>query len=177
MNTLKNLAWILGILIAIFLGVGFVLPPDWDVTREVTVQTDMYQVQHVVNRMETWSTWSPWGVMVDGGVRMEPGTVAEGNGATLTWKGPKVGSGSLTVTAVEKNKGLWFDLRLGRYPVQGVFLYTDVGPGTTSVKLSLRGDAGYDVVGRYVGWYRSRNMGREVVESLGRLARRAEAGG
>jgi hypothetical protein len=177
MNTLKNLAWILGFLTAIFIGVGLVIPPEWEVTRDVTVQTDIYQVQHVVSRMETWRTWSPWGVMVDGGVQMQPGVIAEGNGATLTWKGAKVGSGSLTVTAEEKNKGLWFDARIGRYPLQGVFLYDEVGPGTTHVKLSLRGDAGYDVLGRYVGWYRSRNMGREIVESLTRLARRAEAGG
>ena len=115
--------------------------------------------------------------MVDGAVRMETGPVAEGTGATLTWKGPKVGSGSVAVTSEDRDKGLWFDLRLGRQPIHGVLQYEAQGPGTTTVKLTLRGDAGNDIPGRYVGWFRSRSIGRDASEALTRLARRAEAGG
>jgi len=177
MNTLKNVAWILGFLIAIFLGVGVVLPPAWEVTRDVSILANIRDVHYVVRRLDTWKTWSPWGVMVDGAVRMETGPIAEGTGATLTWKGPKVGSGSVAVTSEDRDKGLWFDLRLGRQPIHGVLQYEAQGPGTTTVKLTLRGDAGNDIPGRYVGWFRSRSIGRDASEALTRLARRAEAGG
>jgi hypothetical protein len=179
MDTLKNVAWFLGVLVAIFLGVGFVLPPEWEVSRDVTIQADTRQVHWVLRRLETWKVWCPWGVMVDGAVQMQTGPESEGTGAQLTWSGPDVGSGSLTLTSEDRDSGLAFDLRLGRgrQPVHGEFRYEVRGPGTTHVTLTLRADAGYDLLGRYVGWARSRSIGRDVSEALTRLKKRAEAGG
>jgi hypothetical protein len=177
MSTLKNVAWFLGLLSVIFIGVGFVLPPSWEVSRDVTIQTDLRQVHWVLRRLDTWKIWCPWGLMVDGAVQMQTGVIAEGNGAQLTWKGPAVGSGSVTITAEDRDKGLWFDLQLGRSPIKGVFQYEPLGPGTTRVTWTLRGDSGRDLIGRYVGLYRSRGIGRELTESLTHLRKRAEAGG
>jgi len=178
MNAFKQILGLLLCFAAIAVGIGFALPAAWEVSRDVTIQAPPGDVHAVVDALDTWKNWSQYGFRVDPAVRMETGETAKGVDARLTWDGPKVGEGSLKVTASEHDRGLWFDLSLrgGREELKGVFQYEPQRSGATIVRLTLRSNAGTNIFGRYLGFARRYGLGRELAETLTRLKRRVETG-
>ena len=85
-------AGILALLAAAFLIVGILLPGTVEVTRTVEIDAPPETVFPLVNNLEAWTEWTPWGE-VDS--RLEG--PAEGPGARRVWDDPALGSGSLTL--------------------------------------------------------------------------------
>jgi len=158
--------------------VGLVLPSTWDVSRTAQIQNDIPHCHAVVGDLETWQQWSPWSYSVDGQVRFQQVLSSQGPGATLNWNGPKIGAGKLTVLTESRVEGLTFDLALrgGAERVQGAVTYRDINGSATSVTMTMHGDVGSDLIGRYRILVRTYTVGPDVVDALTRLKRRVETG-
>jgi len=176
MEVFKNIALLVICAVGLTVGIAFVLPATWEVSREIQIQAYPGDVHYVVNDLETWKDWSPWGLMVDNAAGTKVGDRSRGVGATLSWSGPEVGTGSLKVLSEDRQKGLKFDLALrgGKEHVKGSIAYEEVRRGECRVTLTLNGDVQSNVIGRYVAFMRRYTLGGDLASALARLKKRLE---
>lgn len=174
----KQLAIVLGGLLGIALLISFVLPGQWEVTREMQITAEPDTIHRVAGDLETWNNWSPWGRSADASAKVVVGPDSSAVGGRLEWKGNDVGSGHLVLTSSDEEKGLAFDaaLRGGREPVKGLLRYEMAPNGGTLVRFSLRGDVSSSPVGRYIALMRGYTTGPDLVDGLTRLKRLIERG-
>jgi uncharacterized protein YndB with AHSA1/START domain len=116
---------ILGTLL--FLGLGFVaglvfLPDHYQFEREVEVSDTPEAVFAVVSDLHTWPEWTVWNLQLDPQAVYDFSGSAGQAGARMTWDGPKLKPGSLTLTEVEEPNLLTYELDLegGRHVSRGV---------------------------------------------------------
>ena len=176
METFKSIALCVICAVGLTVGIAFVLPRTWEVTREIQIQAFPADIHHVVVDLETWKDWSPWGLMADNAANTEVGAHSKGVGATLAWSGPEVGAGSLRVLSEDRRSGLKFDLALrgGKEQVKGSIDYEEVRRGECRVTLTLNGDVQSNVIGRYIAFGRKYGLGGDLASALARLKKRVE---
>ena len=86
-------AGILAALASVFVVVGILLPGTVEVTRSVEIAAPPEQVFPLLNSLDAWTEWTPWG---DVQSRIEG--PAAGAGARRVWDDPIIGAGSLSIT-------------------------------------------------------------------------------
>lgn len=177
MGFYKRTLLFLTCLVAIAYGVSYALPGSWEVSRKMQVGVDSSLIHEVAGDFETWGRWSPWCGLVDPSVKLEPSKRSKGVDATLDFEGEDLGTGTITLTSSDPDKGLWFSVdRPGhKEQVQGVIEYEHLPNGTTMVQMTLRGDVSASPVLRYVALMRNYTTGPELVEGLSRLKKLSEA--
>jgi hypothetical protein len=174
----KQFAAVLAGLIGLAFLISFVLPGRWEVAREMQINADNYQIHALVDDLETWTEWCPWGRAADGSAKITLGDDRAGVDGSLQWQGKDIGSGSLVVRSSDPERGLIFDvgLRGGKEPVRGTLSYQMAPNGGTLVRFQLTGDVSSSPIGRYVGLMRGYTTGPDLVDALTRLKRRLERG-
>jgi hypothetical protein len=175
---LKQFALVFAGLIGLALLISFVLPGRWEVSRNVQINADSYEIHAPVDDLESWNTWSPWGRAVDGSATVTLGEDQRGVDGSMRWTGKQLGSGTLVVRSSDPERGLVFDLGLrgGKEPVRGYLSFEMAANGGTIVHFRLDGDVSSSPVGRYVGLMRGYTTGPDLVDALTRLKRRIERG-
>jgi uncharacterized membrane protein len=174
----KQLAIVLGGLLAIAFLISFVLPGRWEITREMQVNAEPEDVHRVAGDLETWNDWSPWGRGADGSAKVTVGPDSSAVGGRYEWKGKDIGSGHAVLTSSDEEKGLGFNLGLrgGREPVLGLLRYEAAPSGGTMVRFTLSGDVSSSPMGRYIALMRGYTTGPDLVDALTRLKRKIERG-
>jgi uncharacterized protein YndB with AHSA1/START domain len=129
---LKKIAIALGVLAVILVAVIAVQPAEFAIERETVIAAPAEVVFAHLESPKALDVWSPW-------MKMDPKIVVKhegpeaGVGATESWEGPKMGVGSLTVTAVKPNEEVELKLEFLK-PMQAtnraLFTLTPVGEGT-----------------------------------------------
>lgn len=81
----------------------------FSLSRDIVINRPLAEVMQNVGDFNHWNTWSPWIIQEpDCPVTVEgtPNTV----GHTQSWKGDRIGSGQITIAAIEENKRIDYDL-------------------------------------------------------------------
>lgn len=179
-------AGILALLAAAFLIVGILLPGTVEVTRTVEIDAPPETVFPLINNLEAWTEWTPWGE-VDS--RLEG--PAEGPGARRVWDDPALGSGSLTLLDARPQASPGAQRPVSpdapvpasvRYRVEvedaalrfeGTISIEASGPGSV-VSWTERADLGWNPVLGWTALTLDESQGRQLDESLERLRQLAE---
>lgn len=85
------------VLVGLLLGVAMTRPDTYQVQREVEIGAAPPAVFANLEDFKRWRDWSPWEKLEPGMQRTYAGA-EHGVGASYTWQGDKVGSGTMTVT-------------------------------------------------------------------------------
>lgn len=101
---------ILGLIVLILMGIGFLNAGDYKVSRSKEMAVSPEQIYKLAGNYRKWNDWSPWAkldpnqtITVSG----QPYTV----GHHFTWKGnEQVGEGNMTITALKENEYIKEDL-------------------------------------------------------------------
>jgi hypothetical protein len=161
--------YILAALIALFLIVAAVLPKSYNIQKAITIQVPAsVAFEHVAN-LNHYRDWNPW-------QKMEPGAVNEITGVTATpghkfsWKGKKIGVGSLTVKAVNPPKSINLDLEFIKpFASKANDNWTfEESNGATKVTWQNDGDLPYPM-GRVMGAMIKKNLNEQFVIGLNNL--------
>lgn len=145
---MQKLVYAIGGLVALLIIVGLALPRHARVVASVEIDARPATVFALVNDFHRARLWSP-SLQTDPNARVVYSGPQRGVGATLTWDGLVLGSGTQVITdstpytyvSTTINSGepgearSWFDL-------------VDTGT-TTAVSWSFEADYGYNLVGRY----------------------------
>ena len=105
MNILRNIVIAVLVVIGIVLVGIYFLPNNYTVSRSIEIDRTPEQVLARITNYNTWSDWSPW-------YEQEPTAkqTFEGNagqpGHKMTWKGEKLGEGSLTIESASVTAGV-----------------------------------------------------------------------
>src|SRR5689334_13290499 len=105
MGFIKGLIKWLLVLIALAVGVAFVLPKSAHVERTITINRPASEVFGVLDNMHRFNAWSPW-FDIDPNAKYTFTGPALGVGSKLAWAGnAEVGSGSMEILEAKPNEG------------------------------------------------------------------------
>lgn len=176
MKGLKYLFIVLGILVALFVGVGLSLPKTSFVERSVVVDAKPEVIYGLISNHEKSLSWSPWAAKDPNmSVRYENGK--EGLDATMHWKSDNrdVGNGSSTFIEVDENQRVKLALDFGEMMTSTAELnLSDAEDGGTKVRWSL--DVQHtSLISRYFGLLMEGIVAPDFDKGLARLKSVAEA--
>jgi len=163
------------IVVALFLGIGLLLPSKRSLTHSVETNRPMATTFDLLDGFSRFNDWNQLR-KYDPRMKMTTSGPALGVGATLSYESSDRAIGSGTWEIVESEPG-----EMIRYKITDnargskktmTFRFERTGPNNRNVKITQRYSVtyGWDMLGRYAGMYVTRNVGDEVRRGLGKLS-------
>jgi len=150
MKTLKTIGIALLAIIALFAGIGLLLPREVEVSRSVVVDAPKPVVFAHVNDLEKFVAWNPWAAE-DPEMQVSYGDKRSGEGASYSWNGPVTGEGEMTNREVVAHEKIVQELSFG---AQGggvaTWTFREVDSGIEA-EWHFSTDLGYNPVQRWFG--------------------------
>lgn len=169
---LKGMAVFATTLVALLALVALLVPGRWHVERSVLVHAAPELVYPPVAELQQWRQWTIWYARTPPPETRYTGP-ASGVGAVSEWRDER-GSGRLSVTAAEPERGIAYDLLFdGELRTSGRIALAPEAGGTR-VTWVFEGDAGLNPVARYFGFMVRRAVADDFDHSLARLKRLCE---
>lgn len=152
---------------------GLLLPSQYHVEREIVIQSSPDRIHRYASDLETWPEWTPW-FKDDPSLEITLGNVTRGEGASQSWEARK-GGGELTITRSDPAWGIIYDMDLskGRPRSINTMRYESLGD-STRVVMSVDGDMGWNLMGRYFNLLMDPMVGPLFDDGLMRLKMLAE---
>lgn len=178
MRLLMRLLGLLLVLAVVLVGLAFVLPDRVHVERSITIARPQSQIYLLLSNLRRFNEWSPW-YAKDPAARYTFSGPDGAVGARLAWSSqkPDVGEGSQTVVALKPNESIALELDFGDMGKSNAnFRLATVSNETrvtwsldSELPLNLDGRFAWNVVGRYMGLFMDRLVGRDFENGLLRL--------
>ena len=169
----KVLYGVVGSVILLVL-IGFALPREHRV--EVTTEIDAHQatVFALVNDFRRFTLWAPW-ADTDPNARFIYSGSSRGAGATVTWDGTVIGSGTQTITESRPFEYVGIVMNPGEPGEARSWFRLVPGVGTTHVYWGFEADYGMNIVGRYFASMLGGVVARDYEAGLANLKEVAES--
>ena len=169
----KVLYGILASLVALIL-IGFTLPRTHSI--EVSREIDAHQatIFALVNDFHRFTLWAPW-ADTDPNARFIYSGPTRGEGATVTWDGAIVGSGTQTIVASRPFDLVDIVINAGETGEARTWFRLEPGTGTTIVHWGFEADHGMNIVGRYFASMLGSVVARDYEAGLVNLEELAES--
>lgn len=162
-------------LVALLVLVALFLPSKWRVERSVTVAAKPEVILPFVADLHQWKNWAAWNNEMDPSMQTTYSGNAQGAGATMSWKGEKMGFGTLTITQADPQKGVRYEMKMEEQqtPAQGQINFEAAGESTKVVWID-EGDMGLFLPGRYFVSMLEKQLGEHFDIGLKNLKKLAE---
>ena len=157
--------------IVLLIAVGLALPRHGRVEVDATIDAPPATVFAQVNDFHRVQLWSPL-TETDPNARIVYSGPERGVGATMTWDGAILGTGSQTITGSTPYKRVETSINNGE---ARTWFNVDARGIGTSVTWSFETDYGYNVAGRYVALLLEDVIRQEYEQGIGRLKSFAES--
>ncbi len=164
---------VVGVALVVVAG-GYLLPAQTTVERSIEVQAPVQTVYHLVNNLKENEKWSTWKEQ-DPTVKTTYSAQAEGVGASSSWDGEKMKTGSMTITDAKENESIVLALDFGAQgKAQSAFSFEGTEKGT-KVTWNFVSNNGNNPIKRYMGALVGKNMiGKAFDHGLENLKRVSE---
>ena len=173
-SIVQKLLVAIGGLILLLIVVGLALPQHARVVASHEIDAHPATVFSLVNDFHRVSLWSPW-VETDPNARILISGPQHGVGATMSWDGLVLGSGSQTITESRPFEYVGTLINAGEPgAASSWFDFTDTGT-TTVVNWTFETDHGYNLVGRYAALLLKGVIKKDYEHGLGKLGELAES--
>ncbi|NDC83412.1 hypothetical protein EB093_07120 [bacterium] len=144
-------------LVGVALGVivtasGWFLPSKTVVVRSITIQAPVQTVVYLVGHLPEHEKWSPWKAF-DPTVKNTYSNPSHGVGASMTWRGEKIKTGSMTITDMREPQLIVAELDFGANgKAQSAWTFQPSDNGV-NVTWSYEADNGNNPLKRYVALF------------------------
>lgn len=164
---------VFSLLFVLAIAVGFFLPKDFKVSREVSVVASAENVYALVGDLERWPEWGPW-KDADAALEVTLGSKTQGVGASQSWVGTD-GDGRLVFTAADPGTGVAFDLLFNEdaFANKSSITYQESG-GELVVTWEMNGSVTAPVIGGYLAWMMPDMIAPMFDDGLAKLKAAAE---
>lgn len=165
---------ILILIVAVFCGIAFLLPKEFEVNRTIEIESSVSDVFYQASNLSNWSNWSAWHKM-DPDADHIYSSPDYGVGATYSWNGDpkKISEGKLTIIETQENKSMRTNIvffnegeETGRGNGQWVFSEKN---GKTQIRWSFIGDMGYNPLARWMGLLMDGVLGPQLETGLSNM--------
>ncbi len=152
MKVLKRILVVLLVLIAIAVGVAYLLPAHMKIERSALVNASQEVVFEQVNTLKNWESWSPWH-KIDPAMKLVYSELPAGEGAYYEWESnnPKAGAGKLTIKKVFASDSLLVEMEFKGQGNASILFSFKAAENGTNVTWTMISDLGMNPVARYMG--------------------------
>ena len=168
----KVLYGILASLVLIIL-IGFALPRTHSVEVSTEIDAHPATVFALVNDFRRFALWAPW-ADTDPNARFIYSGNSRGEGATVTWDGAIIGSGTQSITESRPYEYVGIVMNPGEAGEARSWFRLAPGTGTTIIHWGFEADYGMNIVGRYFGSMLGSVVARDYQSGLDNLKELAE---
>lgn len=109
MKILKIVGLVILALLGVIVLLGIIAPKELSVSRSIVINAPPAAVFNAVNELPNWDNWSPWSE-VDPSIKNVYSEKTSGLGATSTWTSDKSGNGKMTITEIENQEKITFEM-------------------------------------------------------------------
>lgn len=169
---------LLGLLAVLVVG-GLVLPTQYSVARDTTIDAPPAAVHAYVGHLDKWPEWMPW-EKEDPSIITQRSEQTTGVGASQTWTSAKAGDGEVTFTECDEATGIAYDMAFlmkdRRAPSKASIRYAPAGE-STKVTWEMAGDMAPMMPRVLAGWFKllmGRMIGGQFDKGLAELKRMVE---
>jgi effector-binding domain-containing protein len=154
--------------------IGFALPRTHSI--EVSREIDAHRATlfALVNDFRRFALWAPWSDTDPNARYIYSGNI-RGQGATVTWDGAIIGSGTQTITESRPFEYVEITMNPGEQGEARSWFRLESGVGTTIVHWGFEADHGMNVVGRYFASMLGGVVARDYEAGLVNLEELAES--
>jgi effector-binding domain-containing protein len=164
---------ILAALLAVAL-IGFAIPRTHTIEVSTEIDAPQATVFALVNDFRRFTLWAPWGD-TDPNARFIYSGSIRGAGATVTWDGTVLGSGTQTITESRPFEYVGIVISPGEPGESRSWFRLEPGTGTTIIHWGFEADYGMNIVGRYFASMLGSVVAREYETGLTGLKELAES--
>jgi effector-binding domain-containing protein len=157
-----------GGLIVLLILIGLALPRYARVEVETQIEAHPASVFALVNDFRRVALWSPW-LDTDANARIVHSGPPRGVGATMTWDGTIIGTGTQTITESRAHEHVATSINPGEAGEARTWFDLSGGGGATMVTWRFETDYGFNVVGRYFGLVFAGVVRRDYTAGLAKL--------
>lgn len=152
MKALKNILLTIIAVIALIIGLGYLLPAEWTVERSVVIQTPPEKIYpYVANFNIGWPQWSAFDALFPDLAYAATGP-EEGVGATRSWTSP-TNTGSQSITKADQTLGIEYVRNcISGDCIRGQIQFTPIEGGTI-VRWADTGSTGNDMISRLKSYW------------------------
>lgn len=179
MKTLKRIGLgFFGLLVLLVL-VAFLLPGKMHVERSLVIKAGAEPVFNQVNTLKNWEKWSPWHQM-DSTMQVSYQGPAAGTGASYSWVGEQMGTGSLEIRESKPNQQILTALHFGGMGTSyATYTFEPVAEGT-KVTWAMDSDAKdapwtWYVPSKYFSLFMGDLLGKDFEKGLNSLKQVVES--
>jgi effector-binding domain-containing protein len=160
-------------LIVLLLVVGLALPRHARVQVQTQIDANPATVFALANDFHRYTLWSPW-LDTDPNAHVVYSGPVRGVGATMTWDGAIVGTGTQSITASAPFEHIEMTINPGESGEARTWFNFAAENGTTITDWTFETDYGYNVVGRYFALVLEGIIQRDYTKGLASLKDLAE---
>jgi len=160
--------------IAVLILIGFIMPRTHRVEVSTEIDAQPATVFALVNDFRRFTLWAPW-ADTDPNVRFIYSGNSRGVGATVTWDGVIIGSGTQTITQSRPFAYVGIVMSPGEPGEASSWFRLTPGVGTTIVHWGFEADYGMNIVGRYFASMLGSVVARDYRSGLTNLKELAES--
>ncbi len=175
MRILKILSNIVLILAGVYIAGGFLISPEWSVSRSIAIDANPEKIYPFVSNFKEWEKWSPWNE--DKTLKYSYQGPEEGVGAKQNWTSEKMGKGWMQLSEANPQTGIAYDffIDMGRSQssLQGKMDFTRQD-NKTLVTWTDKGDSGKSFVKRWMSLLIKPMLGKDMNKGLANLKIEAE---
>jgi uncharacterized protein YndB with AHSA1/START domain len=174
MKVLKIVGIVVLLLALVLFGGGMLLSPKFHIERSTVISAPPDKAYALVADPHRWKEWTVWNRR-DPAMKIEYFGAASGAGSGWAWKSASEGDGRMTLTAVEPNQRVAFDLYFPDFDSTstGALSFTPEGAGT-KVVWAMDGDMGKNPIGHWMGLFMDGMVGKDFDAGLANLKALAE---
>ena len=156
------------------IAIGFLLPRTHQVESAIAIDAPAATIFALLNDFRRQTEWASW-IETDPSASIKFSGPARGAGATMTWNGARLGSGSQTIIDSRPYQHIEIALNPGDDGAARSWFSLTPGSGTTQVVWGFEADYGMNIVGRYFASMLGGVVASDYGESLKRLKQLAES--
>ena len=173
MKILKYIFIIIGVLIAALLIAGLLLPKEYKLTRDVTINRNNTAVYNYVKYLKNQSNYNVWAQMDPNQITSYTGEDGQ-VGFTSAWKSEldSVGAGKQTIVAMNEGTSIDYEIIFTEpfeSTMQTAMLFAPVDSSSTKVTWNFRGDMDYPFNVMLLVYDMEKSLGKDMQQGLNRL--------
>jgi len=170
---MQKIIYATGGFIVLLILVGLALPRHARIDVETQIEAHPASVFALVNDFHRVALWTPW-LDADPNARIVHSGPPRGVGATITWDGAIIGTGTQVITESRAHEHVATSINPGEAGEARSWFDLSGSGGTTRITWHFETDYGFNVVGRYFGLVFAGVVRRDHTVSLARLKELAE---
>ena len=172
-RALKVFFFGLGAILLVTLVIGLLLPSEWSADATVTMKAEPAEIHGYVSDFDQWAAWATENMKTED-PSAEVTVTGTGVGATMTWKGDKMGRGKIVITESDPATGIKYESAIESDEIngRGSISYQKTDEGTV-VTWHDEGDLP-PVIGGYFAGMVNQALSDHFEKSLGKLKQAVE---